>query len=299
MSASLTPRPLFMIGNKRCGTSQFVHLLNLHPEILITNESDALWLVFGFHTMDEPTPHEWDKPTEFLETQKQFGSLLRADAAPLDNFVAVQDAIRRSAAGGAPPVGLSKMDLPRIAAKTGVRYCGDKKPNQNCDPRLLPFLRKYFGMGKYLHLVRHPAVVVESSKTFMGDGGALWGRKSEAEILREFVAFENHVEDMRAAGLDILDVRFEDVTEETAAALRRAFDWLGLEAGDALLREARASTRRTLKRVPPLPAERPEGLDAFLQRYGYDRTPALHGAGAYVYGRNLLRRIRRKLTGSW
>jgi len=34
-------RPLFLVGNKRSGTSQLVRLLNLHPKIFVAHESDV------------------------------------------------------------------------------------------------------------------------------------------------------------------------------------------------------------------------------------------------------------------
>ena len=36
-------RPLFLVGNKRSGTSHLVRLLNLHPQVFVSHESDIVW----------------------------------------------------------------------------------------------------------------------------------------------------------------------------------------------------------------------------------------------------------------
>ena len=45
-------RPLFIIGNKRSGTSQLVRILNLHPEIFIAHESDIIWILHQFYRQE-------------------------------------------------------------------------------------------------------------------------------------------------------------------------------------------------------------------------------------------------------
>ena len=41
--------PLFIIGNKRWGTSQLVRMLNLHPLMFVSDESDISWILYQFY----------------------------------------------------------------------------------------------------------------------------------------------------------------------------------------------------------------------------------------------------------
>jgi hypothetical protein len=43
------PRPLFIIGSKRSGTSLLVSLLNQHPRVLVTHESDLVWILYQIY----------------------------------------------------------------------------------------------------------------------------------------------------------------------------------------------------------------------------------------------------------
>ncbi len=55
-------KAVFIIGNKRSGSTQLMHLLNLHPNIFISNESDILWILYRFHNNLDIVPYQWDTP---------------------------------------------------------------------------------------------------------------------------------------------------------------------------------------------------------------------------------------------
>ena len=40
------PKPLFIIGNKRSGSTLTTDLLNSHPNIFVSHESDIAWILF-------------------------------------------------------------------------------------------------------------------------------------------------------------------------------------------------------------------------------------------------------------
>jgi LPS sulfotransferase NodH len=40
------PEPLFVIGSKRSGSTLAVNLLNAHPRVFASHESDSLWILY-------------------------------------------------------------------------------------------------------------------------------------------------------------------------------------------------------------------------------------------------------------
>ena len=40
---------LFIVGNKRSGSTHLMRLLNLHENIFVTNESDIVWVLYCYH----------------------------------------------------------------------------------------------------------------------------------------------------------------------------------------------------------------------------------------------------------
>src|SRR3954451_10929116 len=40
------PRPLFIVGSKRSGSTLMSNLLNAHPEVFVSHESDILWILY-------------------------------------------------------------------------------------------------------------------------------------------------------------------------------------------------------------------------------------------------------------
>ena len=40
------PKPLFVTGNKRSGTTVLTNLLNAHPQVFISHEADTAWILF-------------------------------------------------------------------------------------------------------------------------------------------------------------------------------------------------------------------------------------------------------------
>jgi hypothetical protein len=83
-------RPLFLVGNKRSGTTQLVGVLNLHPQIFVSHESDVAWILYQFHTEQTFRGHPWDSQRGMWVTLKNAGHLLRSEASPRENFIAVQ-----------------------------------------------------------------------------------------------------------------------------------------------------------------------------------------------------------------
>ena len=110
-------RPLFIIGNKRSGTSQLVRSLNLHPEVFIAHESDIVWILHQFYQRLLFTAHEWNSDRGMKHTLAAAGHRLRRDQTPWENFQAVLTRLMEQGTPWLPPM-----------QKPGLRWLGDKKP---------------------------------------------------------------------------------------------------------------------------------------------------------------------------
>jgi len=55
-------KAVFIVGNKRSGSTQLMALLNLHPNIFVSNESDIIWILYRFHNNQDIVPYPWDTP---------------------------------------------------------------------------------------------------------------------------------------------------------------------------------------------------------------------------------------------
>ncbi|MCK5521977.1 MAG: sulfotransferase [Thiomargarita sp.] len=72
-------KAVFIIGNKRSGSTQLMHLLNLHPNIFVSNESDILWILYRFHNDLDIVPYKWDTPIGINRTLEKHKDLLSKD----------------------------------------------------------------------------------------------------------------------------------------------------------------------------------------------------------------------------
>src|SRR4051794_23147632 len=112
---------LFFMGNKRSGTSLLVKLLNLHPEVCTTHESDIIWILYqmrqGWPRQFECYP--WDGPIGMTSTLAACGRLLRScvrsgrQLGDIFQLVEEQLSIQNKGVAGQPAV---------------YKWLGDKKP---------------------------------------------------------------------------------------------------------------------------------------------------------------------------
>lgn len=237
-------RPLFIIGNKRSGTSQLVRVLNLHPQIFVSHESDIAWILFQFRRDQPFHAHPWDSDRGMKLTLESSGHLLRRGASPLENFTAVQMSVMEN---GNPWLPGWK--------KTGLEWIGDKKPMQHTDPELLKFLLEHFPEAHFMHIVRHPFEVVASSDRFNRTAdGDFWLGLSPEEKMERWTFHEQQVLQLRQTLPGrVHSLRYEDFCNETENELSGVFRFLQLEPDPHALREA---ARQTLPPVRAVPAVR-------------------------------------------
>jgi len=277
-------KAVFMVGNKRSGSTQLMTLLNLHPNIFVSNESDIIWILYRFHNNLEIIPYQWDTPVGMNRALEQCQDLLSKDKTPFENFVTFQTTLMKEGFIKTTPVNKEKL-----------LWIGDQKPFQQIDPELMPFIKENFPDAKFIHLIRHPFPVIKSSQVFVGQ---LWKGMSDEEILKRWTMHEQWVtQEKEKNEVPILDVKYEDIISHTQREMVRMFDFLEVTYNENILKEARKITRSMIKLHPRFSC--PPETQAIMEQYGYKTQSLWLESPLYINSFNFLKKIKQKLTGSW
>lgn len=259
-------RPLFLIGNKRSGTSHLTRLLNLHPDVFVTHESDAIWLLYQWARNEGFRCYPWDGPAGMEATLAVCADLLTtppggetARSVP-DLFEAMQ---RRLMAVG------SAVQQPYPEKQP--TWIGDKKPAQQADPVIHRFIEAHLPGARYVHLIRHPKAVVAS----MRRAGRTWAkvpywRSSPAAILERWATHERWVLAVKAAAPErVLTTRFEDLTQTPADELRRILAFLELDESPATASATAGTHAAPNDKYDNVTLALDEPARALMRQYGY------------------------------
>jgi hypothetical protein len=279
-------KALFIVGNKRSGSTHLMRLLSLHPNIFVSNESDILWILYRFHNDLDIVPYPYDVPTGMNRTLDKYRDLLSKEKTPLENFVTIQKSIMEDGVGNIKP-----------EHKENLLWIGDQKPFQQIDPEIVPFSKEHFPGFKFIHLIRHPFPVIRSAKIIPVDD-LLWKNMSEAEILKEWTRHESWVQlEKEKNEVPMLDVKYEDMIGHTQREMVRMFEFLGVTYDQAILEESRKITRSIIRLHPRLPC--PPETKAIMSQYDYKTKMFWLETPLYIKAFNFLRKVKRKLTGTW
>ena len=227
-------RPLFLVGNKRSGTSHLVRLLNLHPQVFVSHESDIVWALYQFTHDQAFRSHSWDSDRGLRNTVESCADLFRRERSPRENFLAVQQRLMEAGTPFLEP-----------QTKTELAWIGDKKPFQHADPQLVTFMLEHFPDAHFLHIVRHPFSVALSSDRFNARrGGDFWLGLTREEKVERWTFHEQQALSLRDRLPDrVHSLRYEDLCERTAEELSRVFGFLQLSTAPDMLEEAARQTR--------------------------------------------------------
>lgn len=267
-------RRLFFVGNKRSGTSLVVELLNLHPQVFVTHESDVMWILYqsrrGLPERYRCYPHDAPRGMEatlaacrpMLESRLG-GAIDRA--ALIEAFHEVQLHLMRN-----------RTRLQPTYDKPDLAWIGDKKPVQHADPEIRSFCRELFPNARYLHLVRHPGSVVSS----MQRAAAMWEdahtppywREGASAILERWAIHEEWVDHAREhAGAAIHTLRFEDLLHDPVERMAEVLDFLGANMPNDLRDRVQAAIRPGGGHTTAEPAlTYPARVRQLMDRHGYD-----------------------------
>lgn len=277
-------RPVFIVGNKRSGTSQLVRVLNLHPQVFVSHESDIVWALFQFSRNEPFQAHPWDSDLGLRHTLDVCADLFRREQSPRENFLAIQQRLMESGTPFLPP-----------QKKTGLLWIGDKKPFQHTDPQLVAFIVEHFPDAHFLHIVRHPFAVAMSSARFNKTrNGDFWLGLSLEEKVERWTFHEQQVMSLRERLPGrVHTLRYEDLCDHTEAELSRLFQFLQLPADPSMLKEAARQTRPAAREMPVIPCS--AETQRIAADYGYDlQSPT---SRLQALGRNVYQRLSRPLAG--
>jgi LPS sulfotransferase NodH len=257
------PRPLFVIGGKRSGSTLMANLLNAHPRVFVSHESDVLWILY--QARDGPPAryvrHPLDSELMMSSTVRSCRRILgslgspptreqvveafhRVQARLMDEYFhpPLEQRLKRAvlkAGKDRSPRALWRAfrqqgELPR---KRELAWTGDKKHAQYLDPDLQPFIRAHFPDARYVHVLRDPrgavASVLEAARRW--EVMPHYFRGTVEEVLERWAIHEEWVLRMKEdLGDAIFTVRLEDLWREPHAVADRLLDFLDLEPSDEL-----------------------------------------------------------------
>ncbi|HEX5725700.1 MAG TPA: sulfotransferase [Longimicrobiaceae bacterium] len=255
------PKPLFVIGSKRSGSTLMANLLNAHPRVFVSHESDILWILYQARNGPPAryVRHPLDSELMMSATVRSCRRILdslgdppareqiveafhRVQARLMDEYFhpplvpRVKRAVLKAGKDRSPRslwrAFRQQTALPR---KRDLAWTGDKKHAQYLDPELQPFIRDHFPEARYVHVVRDPrgavASVLEAARRWDVMPDYFWG--TAEEVLERWAINEEWVLRMKESIPDaIFTVRLEDLWRESHAIADRLLDFLGLETSD-------------------------------------------------------------------
>jgi hypothetical protein len=277
-------KPVFIVGNKRSGSTLLVNMLNEHPDVGVTHESDIIWALFQCRKGVPDRFHcfEFDAPRGMEALLESFGSTivepLSRTGSPAqlnDVFYEVQKLVLELGTAIHAP----------LKSATGLKWIGDKKPVQHASPEIRAFILNHFAHARFVHVVRHPAAVVASQKEAARTWPvtpAYWHGPRE-EVLERWRVHEEWVLDLKTTlPRQTHSLRLEDLCSRPAETTEDLFGFLELSMSEHL-------RERMLEYVYDLPNKKYAGfslphidgvqLIMDIYRYGSNElaAPPTHG----------------------
>ena len=265
------PGYLFTLGNKRSGTTLLVELLNLHPAIFITHESDVIWLLYQAALGRPFQGYPWDGSVGMDATVTPCRKYLE-DAR--EQLPAQKDSIKDLFLRVERHLMYHGSQVQQPEPGKSPLWMGDKKPVQQADPEIFNFILQYFPDARFVHIVRHPQAVVASMLAAGRSWGAVAYWKGSADsVLERWTIHEEWVIAARDEYPDrVYSLRFEDLQMNPVESMTALFRFLDLDMPPAISETIRNHVQppgqgkyNTFK-LPPS-----DRADAVMLRYDYRR----------------------------
>lgn len=259
-------------------------MLNLHPTVFVSHESDIIWALYRFARNQPFQAHPWDSDLGLRHTLEVCGDLFDREQSPRENFLVIQQRLMETGTPFLPP-----------QRKPELLWIGDKKPFQHTDPQLVAFILEHFPDAHFLHIVRHPFAVAMSSARFNKTrNGDFWLGLSLEQKVERWTFHEQQVLSLREGHPGrVHSLRYEDLCEHTEEALSRVFQFLQLPADPGMLKEAARQTHSTERKVPRI------RCSADTRRIAADYCYELQSPTSRLqaFGKNIHQRLSRPLAG--
>jgi hypothetical protein len=269
------PKPLFIVGNKRSGSTLLVNMLNEHPQVAVTHETDIVWALYQCQNgaPQEFRPFPWDAPRGLEAMTAAFGDAIREliSAHPTTDelrraFFEIQ---RRAIEDG------TKVHVP-LKRAAGLTWIGDKKPVQHSSPELREFMCRLFPDATFVHIIRHPFAVVASKQ----EAARQWPitpnywKAQAAEVLDRWCVHEEWTLELKELlPNQVQTVRLEDLCTHPIDQMSKLFTEIGLEASGTLLERLAefvysSPNEKYSRRLTPPSAQ----AERIMTIYGYSTT---------------------------
>src|SRR5262245_26375114 len=91
------PKPLFIMGNKRSGSTILVNLLNSHPQVFLSHEADTVWILYQSRNGKPGSynSHPLDSTMEMNSTLKNYGRILKSTLSKTPSHDEIVEAFHR------------------------------------------------------------------------------------------------------------------------------------------------------------------------------------------------------------
>ncbi len=214
---------VFFIGNKRSGTSILCGILNQHPDVHVSFESDLLWILYQTTCCESLVPYHRDGPLGFNETIKLCHESLQnatSNQSIEDLFVDLHQQLMKKGTSHQKPHPTKK-----------PRWIGDKKPVQQADPVIQDFIDQHFAEAKFIHIIREPFNVINSMQEAVQSWPVFpeyWKSDSET-LLLYWIEHERWVIKVKERKPDlVISIRYEDLCRHPLREVNKIFRFLNL-----------------------------------------------------------------------
>jgi hypothetical protein len=229
-------RPLFIVGNKRSGSTLLVNMLNEHPEVGVTHESDIVWTLFQCQS---GVPHEFrcfplDAPRGMDALLEAFGDSIKELLGAGVNATSIARAffeIQRQVIERG-----TSIHVPLKSAE-GLLWIGDKKPVQHAFPEINDFVWRHFPDARFIHVIRHPQAAVASKM----EAARTWPvvprywKAAASQVLQQWCQHEVWVLATKTSHPGrVHTIRLEDICERPREEMAGLFTFLELEMSTEL-----------------------------------------------------------------
>ena len=235
---------VFVLGCQRSGTSLLQQMLDAHPDLAVTCDTEFIPRVLADGAAS-------DARLEPEIVERAIGYRTRSGRAGFDNLGLPDDTARRLGERAHTYAEFVTLLFDEVAAGRGKAKAGDKTPN-NC--QYIPFLHGLFPWARFVDIVRDGRDVALSM--------VRWAKRSPRGPSRTVVWQENPVAACALWWCDMVTmaardgsrlgdglymrIRYEDLIADPEAVLTPVTDFLGLPFAPEMLRyyEAKEQVRR-------------------------------------------------------